>query len=456
VLPFANQSGDTSQEYFSDGLTEELINGLGQVPELRVIGRNSSFYFKGRAGDSRAIGQALGVANLVEGSVRKSGDRVRVAVQLVNAADGSQRWSETYDRELKDIFAVQEEIAKAVADQLRVRLLGDASTVSSKPSNQSVAAYNAYLQAQYHYPQRILGDGYVFVANDAASALPFLDEALRFDPNYAEAYVLKAQALSKIAYSRGVNGKEAFEEAKRASKAALSLKPNLPTARAAMAYINMFADWDLPAAQAQLAAVQEKNPAVLANLATLRGLEDRKQEAIELRRQAISLDPANSVLYSAYGIALHRVGRFDEAEQAYRKALELQPTATGLHFNLVHVAVGRRQPDVALREAELAPPGFPRDWSLAVAYSIGNSRSEADASMQRLIGKYGEDHPANVAGVYSVRGDGEKMFEWMNRAYERHDPFLIGFLAASLYMAPFQSDPRYVTLCNKIGMPVPK
>src|SRR5688572_3366833 len=138
VLPLVNQSGDPAQEYFSDGLTEELINGLGQIPELRVIGRNSSFHLKGKGGDSRAIGQALGVAHLLEGSVRKAGERVRIAVQLVNAADGSQRWSDTYNRELKDIFVVQEEIAKAVADQLRVTLLGNAPAVSSKPSNQSL------------------------------------------------------------------------------------------------------------------------------------------------------------------------------------------------------------------------------------------------------------------------------------------------------------------------------
>src|SRR6266403_30160 len=130
VLPLVNESGDPAQEYFSDGLSEELINALGQIHELRVMGRNSSFHFKGNTDDSRSIGQALGVANLLEGSVRKAGDRVRIGLQLVNAADGSQRWSETYDRELKDIFAIQEEIAKAVADQLRVRLLGGAPSVS--------------------------------------------------------------------------------------------------------------------------------------------------------------------------------------------------------------------------------------------------------------------------------------------------------------------------------------
>src|SRR5438874_3109297 len=136
VLPLVNQSGDASQEYFSDGLSEELINMLGQIRELRVIGRNSSFRFKGKTDDSRVIGQALRVANLLEGSVRKSGDRVRISVQLVDTANDSQRWSETYNRELKDIFAVQQEIAKAVADQLRVRLLGSLALASSKPSNE--------------------------------------------------------------------------------------------------------------------------------------------------------------------------------------------------------------------------------------------------------------------------------------------------------------------------------
>src|SRR5256886_2938614 len=187
VLPLVNQSGDANQEYFSDGLTEELINGLGKISELRVIGRNSSFHFKGKTDDSRAIGQALGVGNLLEGSVRKAGDRVRIGLQLVNTANGSQRWSETYDRELKDIFAIQEEIAKAVAEQLRVRLLGGAAPIASQPSNQNLTAYNFFLQARAEFEKAN--------AEGASSAISLLDQAIALDPNYAEAYVLKARAL---------------------------------------------------------------------------------------------------------------------------------------------------------------------------------------------------------------------------------------------------------------------
>src|SRR4051812_44495542 len=277
VLPFVNQSGDAAQEYFSDGLTEELINGLGKISELRVIGRNSSFHFKGKTDDSRAIGQALGVAHLLEGSARKVGDRVRIAIQLVNATDGSQRWSDTYNRELKDIFAVQEEIAKAVADQLRVRLLG--ATVSSKPANQNPDAYNAFLQAKFSFDK----------ASSAAAteAITHLDEALQFDPNYAEAYVLKARALYFIALPDGPLGRDNFEKARAAARAALALNPNLPSARSAMAYINLFADWNFVAADAELARAPEKDPTVLNTKAVLRFVQSRFEEALRLREEAI-------------------------------------------------------------------------------------------------------------------------------------------------------------------------
>ncbi|MCA1659736.1 MAG: hypothetical protein LC642_04235, partial [Verrucomicrobiaceae bacterium] len=222
VLPLVNQSGDPAQEYFSDGLSEELINVLGQIRELRVIGRNSSFRFKGKTDDSRVIGQALRVANVLEGSVRKAGDRVRISVQLVDTATDSQRWSQTYDRGLKDVFAVQEEIAKSVADQLRVTLVGGAGDALARPSNQNLDAYNLYLQGQFYFGHRN--------PESNAKALSFFEDAIRLDPNYAEAYAAKARALSSAAFPLGVKGREGYEQARRAAMTAVALKPGLGVA----------------------------------------------------------------------------------------------------------------------------------------------------------------------------------------------------------------------------------
>ena len=449
VLPLVNQSGDPAQEYFSDGLTEELINGLGQIPELRVIGRNSSFHLKGKGGDSRAVGQALGVAHLLEGSVRKMGDRVRIGVQLVNAADGTQRWSDTYNRELKDIFAVQEEIAKAVADQLRVRLLGDAAAVTSRPSNQNLAAYNAFLQAKYHYEQANVAA--------AAQAIPFLDEAIRLDPNYAEAYVLKARALYVVALSEGVHGRENFEKARAAAKAALALKPDLAGAHAAMAYIYLFADWNLAAAETELAAVKDKHGNALNVLALLRGMQSRWGESIELRKEAILLEPLHAGFYMNLAQALMRVGRLDEAEAAARKALELQPAARMAHAILATLAILRGDLDVALREAEFGPPASTTGHNIiAIVRFARGEREEAEAALQKLIEQAAELSPVSISLVYAFTGDVEKMFEWLDRAYQQREPTLASTISSYPFFQRYYSDPRFVALCHKIGMPVPK
>src|SRR3989440_2742753 len=247
VLPLVNQSGDPNQEYFSDGLSEELINVLGQIRELRVIGRNSSFRFKGKGEDSRAIGETLRVANVLEGSVRKAGDRVRISVQLVDTTSDSQRWSQSYDRELKDVFAVQEEIAKSVADQLRVTLLGSATNALARPSNVNLDAYNAYLQGKFHFAQR--------TAAADAKALTFFEEAIRLDPNYAEAYFALSRSRSSQGFSEGVKGREKYELARQATLKAVALRPGLAEAHAQLAYYNVMVDWDIAAAEHELASI---------------------------------------------------------------------------------------------------------------------------------------------------------------------------------------------------------
>ena len=447
VLPLVNQSGDPAQEYFSDGLSEELINGLGQIHELRVIGRNSSFHFKGKSDDSRAVGQALGVANLLEGSVRKSGDRVRISVQLVDAANGSQRWSQTYDRELKDIFAVQEEIARSVADQLRITLLGGEVTASARPSNGSLEAYNAYLQGQqYNRSGNVEG---------LTKAIAFLDEAVRLDPRYAEAYALKSLAWGQIGSLRGVKGKDAYLQARVAAKAALAIKPDLPRARSALASVHIAADWNLAAAEAVLEGSDERMASIANPLAAVRSFQGRADEAIRLQKQAVAYDPEHPVFRRNLASRLIPADRLIEAEAELRKAIELQPQFSSLHFDLVVLALLQGQPEVASREAQSEPNGVFRGAAIALAQAARGDRAEADAALKVLIDAHGEDFPFRIAGVYAYRKEPDKVFEWLDRAYALHDPRLIGLLADPLLRA-YHSDPRFPALCQKMGLPVPR
>ncbi len=411
------------------------------------MGRNSSFHFKGKTDDSRAIGQALGVANLLEGSVRKDGDRIRISVELVDAADGSQRWCQTYDRDLKDIFATQQEIAKSVGDQLRIALLGTEAISLAHPSNKNLAAYNAYLKGQYLFERLNL--------DSATKALSFLKEATRLDPRYAEAYALKARAWELIGIIREAEGKEAFENARRAATTALSLKPNLATAHAALGYIYIFADWNLKAAEDELSLVHDKDSIVLRDLSIIRNIQWRAEEAVALNKEAISLDPVHAVLYSDLASSLISVGQLDQARVAARRAVELQPPAATGHSTLAVIAILQKQPDVAMREAELAPHGVIHDVAVTLAQQARGDQPETDAAVKVLIEQHAADDPLGIAVVYAYRGEADKVFEWLDRAYELHEPRLIGNLR-NPFLERYRSDPRFAALCNKIGLPVPR
>ena len=447
VLPLVNQSGDPGQEYFSDGLSEELINGLGQIHGLRVIGRNTSFHYKSRSIDSRALGQALGVTNLLEGSVRKAGDRVRISVALVEAASGSQRWSQTYDRELKDIFAVQEEIAKSVADQLRVALLGrEIADLSAKPSNGSLEAYNAFLRARSNRSG---------TAEGLAKAIVFYDEAIRLDPLYAEAYALKSLTWAQIASFRGAKATDEWAKALAAADAAMAIKPDLPRARGARAYLHMVVDWDLAAAEALLAGSDRSSPSTLNMLANVRGFQGRTEEAIQLQKQAAALDPAFALFRRNLATRLMVAGRLEEAEAELRKAVDLQPQAAGIHYEMALEAVLRGQSETATREAELETNEGFRAVALALAQAAHGDGLDADAALEALIKEHGDELPFRIAGVYCYRKEPDKAFEWLERAHALHDPRLISLLADPLVRG-CRSDPRFAALCRRIRLPTPE
>ena len=450
VLPLVNQSGDPNQEYFSDGLSEELINQLGQIRELIVIGRNSSFHFKDKNADSRGVGQALGVANLLEGSVRKDGQRVRISVALVNAIDGTQRWSQSYDRELKDIFALQTEIARSVADRLRVTLLGDSIRVTAEPSNQNLDAYNAYLQAEFYFAQ--------FTVESTTRSIEFYKEAIRLDPGYARAYGGLAWAFCRLGFFRGANSRDAFTQALAAGQQALALSPDVALARSALAYVHMNRDWNLTAADAVLSeAIQRapKDSTIKNTLANLRSYQLRREEALQLRREAVAHDPLNVIHQINLAGDLFGLRRYDEAEAVARKSLEIQPSAAQIHFALALIHISRGQADAALQEARLESGAMYRSMGIALAQAARGDQAAADEALRIMITQQAEENPWRIAVVYAFRREPDKMFEWLDRAYALRDPRMLN-LRSQEFFDPYNSDPRFIALCEKVGLPVPK
>ena len=245
VLPLVNTSADAANDYFSDGLSEELIAVLAKIPGLKIIGRSSSFLFKGKADDSRTIGDKLGVANLLEGSVRKEGDRVRIVAELINAADGRTLWSETYDRELKDVFAVQSEIATAVTEQLKIKLLGASVKSDAAPSNDNLAAYNALQQGTFYFR--------LSTEEGTRKATEFYGEAIRLDPRYALAYANLSFAWRPLGarWLGGAEANEAYAKARNAAQTALSLAPDLSAAHEALGFVLLTPDIDFAGAEAE-------------------------------------------------------------------------------------------------------------------------------------------------------------------------------------------------------------
>jgi serine/threonine-protein kinase len=453
VLPLVNTSGDPSNEYFSDGLSEELIAVLAKIPELKVIGRSSSFFFKGKSGDSAAIGQKLGVANLIEGSVRKQGDRVRIVAELISVADGRSLWSETYDRELKDVFAVQAEIAKSVAEQMKVKLLGETVRPDAAGSSENPAAHNAVLQSDFHFQQQ--------TAESVRQAITFLQEAVRLDPNYALAYAKLAQAWRQYAASFSTEATDdtakAYGHARRAADMAVSLAPDLIETRMAVGLLAMNPDLDFRAAEKEFRRVLQSAPsdAAAKNALSMALLaQGRLTEAERSCREAISLDPL--LITSRYNIGRVAVGmgRYKEAEELFRKGIEIQPRASRFHSYLVILDILHNRPAQAMANAQLESEGFWRDYAVNLAQQAQSDRSTADAMLKDFIARYSNTGPFQIAVLYAIRKEPDEMFKWLDTAYATRDSGLTQ-LAATPFFLPYLDDPRFTALCQKLNVQLP-
>ena len=446
VLPLLNESGDPHDEYFSDGLSEELIAALGQISGLKVIGRSSSFRFKDRKEEPKMIGEKLGVGTLLEGTVRKQGDHVRIVAALVNAADGITLWTRTFDRELKDVFALQEEIARAVADSLKITLLGgDAKSIQdAAPSN--VEAHNAYLQAHFHFLRRNV-DAY-------RTAITYFDEAIRLDPNYALAYAERAEAwtlLGDLTGERPITYPKARSDAEKA----VALAPSLAEAHAALGWVRFFVEWKFPEGLREMERAKDLSPAnPTANDIRARAIVyvGRFEDAERQARYAVEIDPLSVSTQFNLARVLFNAGKLDEAEAAGGKAAELQPTASSTHRFQVLVAVQRNDGQSALREANLEPDERFRLFELALAYWLLGDRAAADKALGDLIAKAHQGLAYQIAEVYAVRGDTDKAFEWLQTAFDQHDGGMLSLLVDPL-LRNLHRDLRYKDLLVKLGMP---
>lgn len=447
VLPFDNQSSDKDQQYFSDGLSEGFIIALSRIDGLRVINRKSSFEFRDSKEDARTIASKLGVSHLLEGSVRRVGDTVRVSATLTKAADGSTLWADSFDRPYKDLFALQDQITSQVATALKSRLQPASApkAQSDRPPSENMDAYNAYIKG--------LSAGSM---EDAVSAF---DRATSIDPAYALAYSRKARLLiDNISGGTlsGARAEEAYAEADTAIEQAMRLAPDQATTRITRGYLLMLRDFDWRGAEAELKRAVELAPDdgdALYMLGLVRASQGDLAQAVELTRRALQLNPRSADWYRWLVAYLMPLGRLDEAEQAIGKAIELQPKGIYNHHLLAIVKVLRKDPGAALKAAEAEPAGPWRDFAMAFAAQVGPDRAAADASLE-AVEQYADGWAFQMAQVYAVRGEPDAMFEWLQRAWKARDPGMQSLLYDALLLR-YRDDPRYAALARQAGLPWP-
>jgi TolB-like protein/Flp pilus assembly protein TadD len=450
VLPLVNTSGDPNNEYFSDGLSEELIAVLAKIPDLKVIGRSSSFLFKGKAADSASIGQKLGVAHLIEGSVRKQGDRVRIVAELINAADGSELWSETYDRELKDVFAVQSEIASTVAEQMKVKILGEKTRSDAAPPNENLAAYNAVLQSDFYFQQ--------LTAASVQSAIHSLQEAVRLDPNYALAYAKLSLAWRQYAASFATNDNEqAYAEAKAAAEKAIKLAPDQVEPHKAAGWVAINPDLDFAQAEQEFRRALQISPSdagAKSGLSYCLMAQGHLTEAERAFYETLSLDPLSVPIWFNLGRLATGAGRYQEAEKMFREALQIQPGVARAHAFLATLDVVRTDPAAATKEAQQEPDGFWRDYAIALAKQVQPDKAAAEGSVKSFCEKYATGGAFQVAILYAVRNEPDQMFKWLNTSLATRDAGLAQITVTPFFRRYF-SDPRFVALFNKLRIQPP-
>ncbi len=444
VLPFVNMSSDPDQEYFSDGLSEELINVLAKNPKLRVTARTSSFSFKGVKADIKTIAEKLKVQHILEGSVRKSGNTLRITAQLIDVATDAHLWSETYDETMDNIFAVQDTISRSVAEAMKIVLLRKENVTQRRETDPE--AYNAYL----------LGKHFFYVRSDLERATRYFRQVLSIDSGYAPAWVELSKIHSRQANDGDLPVDKGYQQARQEAEKALEFDPNLADAHAQVGFIKRRYGWDWSGADESYQRALKLDPGnagVISGAAGLARTLGRFDEAVRLVRRSVELDPVSANWYLNLGLYSYYAGLLDESQSAYRKSLDLNPQSSGLHSAIGTIYLERGKPDSALGEMMKETETDWRLYGLALAYHSLDNKKESDIALNELVKGFQSEDAYQIAQVYAYRGESNKAFEWLERAYNQRDGGLPSIKGDPL-LRKIEKDPRYAAFLKKMKLPL--
>jgi TolB-like protein/lipoprotein NlpI len=439
VLPFVNMSDDPGNEYFSDGISEELLNLLAKISKLRVISRSSAFSFKGKNIEIPEIARRLNVAYVLEGSVRKAGDQVRITAQLIEARSDTHLWSHTYDRRLEDIFVIQDEIAATVVDELKLTLLGGAPIVVETDPE----AYALHLRARH------LGNN---VSEETmAQAVVLLREALALDPNYAVAWNSLAHVFS-IQAGRGlIPAEEGYAMAREALDHALAIDPDYAAAHANLGWLTMSEDLSVAAVHIKRALeLEPANPSGVRYAAILLRNLGRIEEAIALDEYAVARDPVNPIGFSNLGFKYLYVGRWEDAIDAFSTTLQLSPGYIGAHYYIGVALLLSGRPEKALEAMQKERFEAFRQLGLVMTYHALGRVTDSNRELSNLVQAYERDAAYNIAYVMAFRGEVDRAYEWLQKAVEYGDPGLSEIPGWPLF-DNIRKDPRWLPFLTSVG-----
>jgi TolB-like protein/Flp pilus assembly protein TadD len=452
VLPFVNMSGDPDKEYFSDGITEELINTLAQLEGLRVISRTSAFYFKEKDLDIKTIGEKLKVDTVLEGSVRTEGNKVRISAQLVNVADDSHLWAGIYDREMKYVCVIQEEVSRAIVDKLKPQLFAEGDRRLAKDCIENVEAYKLYLQGRYFWNKMSYNE-----------AIEHFEQALALDPNYALAYAGLADVYNIMAFylSGAVNVKEYYIKAEEAALKALKLDDTLSEAHASLGILKVRYEWDWKGAERALKRAIELNPGnALAHgyygeyLWTM----GRFHEGVVEHKIGLELDPLSRSINTVFGFILESTHKADQAMEQYHKTLELYPNHPMVlaFLGSAYMRNGKHKDGIALIEKAESITKGKSPFTLGIlgyAYGVAGKREEAQEILDEVIERSRQEYfsPLFIAIIYTGMGNKDKAFEWVDKAYKDRDPTLYPLKTVAI-LGSLHSDPRFTVMLKKMGL----